>query len=118
MQQILAKNGYFPKNYEATLGFTGIAVAFLGQNNPIGIIFAALVWAALSRGESILQIETNMPREFVIIFQGLFIMSVVITYALAKRWLARRQVARVAEEETAVEPREEPEPTVEAIDAE
>jgi simple sugar transport system permease protein len=107
MQQILAKNGFFPKNYEATLGFTGIAVAFLGQNNPIGIIFAALVWAALSRGESILQIETDMPREFVIILQGIFIMSVVITYELAKRWLARRQIARVAEVEAIVEAEEE-----------
>src|SRR5262249_1912527 len=55
MQQILSNNasssggGSLPQNYEATLGFTGIAVAFLGQNNPIGIVFAAIFWAALSR---------------------------------------------------------------------
>ena len=39
-------------NYEAGLGFTGIAVAFLGQNNPIGIMFAAILWGILSRGET------------------------------------------------------------------
>jgi simple sugar transport system permease protein len=110
MQQILVNNaspttgGYFPQNYEATLGFTGIAVAFLGQNNPIGIVFAAVFWAALSRGESILPIETDMPREFVIILQGILIMSVVITYTLAKRRLERRQTGRVIAEEAAIEP--------------
>jgi simple sugar transport system permease protein len=36
MQQILADRGYLPLNYVVGLGFTGIAVAFLGQNNPIG----------------------------------------------------------------------------------
>jgi general nucleoside transport system permease protein len=108
MQQILVSNaststgGYLPQNYEATLGFTGIAVAFLGQNNPIGIVFAAIFWASLSRGESILPIETDMPREFVIILQGILIMSVVITYTLAKRRLERRQTGRVLAEEEIV----------------
>jgi len=108
MQQILVNNastntgGYLPQNYEATLGFTGIAVAFLGQNNPIGIVFAAIFWASLSRGESILPLETNMPREFVIILQGILIMSVVITYTLARRRLERRQTGRVLAEEEIV----------------
>jgi general nucleoside transport system permease protein len=122
MQQILSNNasstggGYLPQNYEATLGFTGIAVAFLGQNNPIGIVFAAIFWAALSRGESILPIETEMPREFVIILQGILIMSVVITYTLARRRLDRRQTGRViAEEEAIQEP--EPPPTIQEVTA-
>ena len=72
MQQVLGERGALVQNYEAQLGFTGIAVAFLGQNNPIGIVFAAILWAILSRGETALQIETNVPREFVIILQGIF----------------------------------------------
>ena len=59
MQQILATTGYLGSNYVALLGFTGIAVAFLGQNNPIGIIFAAILWGVLSRGETALQVETR-----------------------------------------------------------
>ena len=31
------------------LGFTGIAIALLGRNHPIGIAFAALLWAFLDR---------------------------------------------------------------------
>lgn len=102
MQQILADQGLLPKNYIAQLGFTGIAVAFLGRNNPIGIVFAAIVWGILARGETALQIETTVPREFVIILQGLLILTVVITYELARRRLARRQVKAAAAEEAVV----------------
>ena len=94
MQQILADRGYLPQNYIVFLGFTGIAVAFLGQNNPIGIIFAAILWGVLSRGEVALQIESEVPREFIIILQGILILSVVITYQIAKRRLAARQLQR------------------------
>jgi simple sugar transport system permease protein len=96
MQQILADRGYLGTNYVAQLGFTGIAVAFLGQNNPIGIIFAAILWGVLSRGEVALQIESEVPREFVIILQGILILSVVITYQVAKRRVAARQLSRAA----------------------
>jgi general nucleoside transport system permease protein len=94
MQQLLAERGALVQNYESQLGFTGIAVAFLGQNNPIGIIFAAILWGIMSRGEVALQIESEVPREFIIILQGILILSVVITYQVAKRRLAARQLQR------------------------
>ena len=94
MQQLLVDKGALVQNYEAQLGFTGIAVAFLGQNNPVGIVFAAIFWGVLSRGETALQINTEIPREFMIILQGIFIMTVVIVYQVARRWVARRQLAR------------------------
>jgi general nucleoside transport system permease protein len=94
MQQILADRGHLPQNYVVALGFTGIAVAFLGQNNPIGIIFAAILWGVLSRGEVALQIQSEVPREFIIILQGILILSVVITYQIAKRRLTARQLQR------------------------
>jgi simple sugar transport system permease protein len=99
LQQILAVQGNLGANYVATLGFTGIAVAFLGQNNPIGIVFAAILWGVLSRGEVTLQIQTDVPREFVIILQSILILSVVITYQVAKRRFAARQLQRDALDE-------------------
>ena len=94
MQQILADRGYLPLNYIAYLGFLGIGVAFLGQNNPIGIIFAAILWGILSRGEVALQISSQVPREFIIILQGVLILTVVIIYQIAKRRRAARQLQR------------------------
>jgi simple sugar transport system permease protein len=101
MQQILATKNYFPQNYESQLGFTGIAVAFLGQNNPVGIIAAAILWAVMSRGEVAIQIDTTIPREIVIILQAVLILTVVVAYQVAKRRIARRQLraARVQDQD-------------------
>ena len=44
MQQLFADQGFLPSGYEAGIGFIGIGVAFLGQNNPVGIVFAAMLW--------------------------------------------------------------------------
>jgi len=96
MQQLLGDKNFLPVGYEAVLGFTGIAVAFLGQNNPIGIIFAAILWGVLARGETAVQIETDLPREFIIILQGILILSVVVTYQMAKRRLFARQLQKAA----------------------
>jgi ABC-type uncharacterized transport system permease subunit len=94
MQQLLAERGALVQNYESQLGFTGIAVAFLGQNNPIGIVFAAILWSILTRGETAVQLDTSLPREFVIILQGILIFCVVVVYQLGQRRIARRQLQR------------------------
>jgi ABC-type uncharacterized transport system permease subunit len=112
MHQILADRGHLPQNYVVALGFTGIAVAFLGQNHPVGIIFAAILWGVLSRGEVALQIGSDVPREFIIILQGILILSVVITYQIARRRLAVRQLQRAGAagelEDSAAPPDREP----------
>lgn len=96
MQQLLADKGFLPIQFEASLGFTGIAVAFLGQNNAFGIVFAAILWGVLARGETAVQIDTTIPREFIIILQGILIISVVVTYQVAQRRLLARQLRRAA----------------------
>ena len=92
MQQILGLNNYLPLNYEAGLGFTGIAVAFLGQNNPFGIVAAAIMWAVLSRGQDAILIETSVPVEIIIILQAILILTVVTAFQVAKRRIARRRL--------------------------
>ena len=96
VQQLFADQGFLPVGYEAGIGFIGIGVAFLGQNNAVGIVFAALLWGVLARGETSLQLQTAVPREFVIILQGILIITVVVTYQLARRRLFARQLRRAA----------------------
>ena len=79
------------QNYESQLGFTGIAVAFLGQNNPIGIVFAAILWGdpvarrdrAADRDRRAAGVRRSSCR-------ASSIFSVVVVYQIAKRRLARR----------------------------
>jgi simple sugar transport system permease protein len=101
MQQLLAERGALVQNYEALLGFVGIGVAFLAQNNAIGIIFASILWAILARGETAVQIQAGLPREFVIILQGILIIAVVVVYQIVRRRIIRRQLQRSSGEERA-----------------
>jgi general nucleoside transport system permease protein len=56
-------------------GFVGIAVALMGRNHPLGILFASLLFGALYQGGS--QLSFDMPhvnRDMVILIQGLVIL--------------------------------------------
>lgn len=57
-------------------GFTGLAVALLGKNNPIGILFASIFYAALEIGGQTLQIRYGLDKEIVYIIQALIIIFV------------------------------------------
>jgi general nucleoside transport system permease protein len=103
LNHLLVDKGFFGQNYQAQLGFTGIAVAFLGRNHPIGIPLAAILFGMLDRGESGIQILTELPREIIIILQGVLILSVVVAYELVRRSLSRRRQQRLRAEEGARE---------------
>ena len=91
LNHLLSDKGFLGQNYETQLGFTGIAVAFLGRNHPAGIPLAAILFGILARGEQGIQIETEVPREIIIILQGLLILSVVVAYEVVRRRIARRR---------------------------
>ncbi|HNR79339.1 MAG TPA: ABC transporter permease [Mesotoga infera] len=57
-------------------GFDGITIALIGRNNPIGIIFAALLIAALRTGSNAMQIRAQIPNDIVSIIQGIVIFLV------------------------------------------
>ncbi|WP_375480081.1 ABC transporter permease [uncultured Jatrophihabitans sp.] len=76
------------------IGFTGIAIALLGRNNPLGIVFAALLWSFLDTSSNILQIS-NIPTSVVSITEGVVVLSAVVAYELVRRYALRRQQNRV-----------------------
>jgi ABC-type uncharacterized transport system permease subunit len=101
LNHLLADAGFLGVNYERDLGFTGIAVAFLGRNHPVGVPLAAILFGMLFKGEDGIAITTELPREIVIILEGLLILSVVVAYELVRRWLVRRRQRAVRAEEGA-----------------
>jgi|GEM_PF-2901908 len=58
-------------------GFTGIAVALLANNNPIGVIFTGILFGALSSGSEVMQMNARVPSVLVFAIQGIVILSVV-----------------------------------------
>ena len=62
-------------NFTSGYGFTGIAVALMGRNHPIGIILASLLFGALYQGGAELDFEfSTITREMVLLIQGLIIL--------------------------------------------
>ena len=62
-------------DFVAGAGFTGIAVALMGRNHPVGIIIASLLFGALFQGGAELAFEfSSITRDLVVVIQGLVIL--------------------------------------------
>jgi simple sugar transport system permease protein len=95
LSQILGFFHRFTIDFPIGLGFTGIAVALLGRNHPVGIALAALLFGFFDRGAQILDLEA-IPKEIVTIVQGIIILSVVISYEVARRIAESQEAEEVA----------------------
>lgn len=88
--------GSYSLNFQTGIGFTGIAIALLGRNHPVGIAFAAALWSFLASSSNALQ-SVQIPKEMVAIMQGVIVLLVVIAYEIVRRAsvvLEQRDVAR------------------------
>jgi simple sugar transport system permease protein len=72
---IMGYKGYYELGFTNNLGFTAIAVSLLAKNNPIGIIFAALLFGILDYGG--LAINQQVPKEIMFVVQALIILSII-----------------------------------------
>jgi len=84
--------------FQTGLGFTGIAVALLGRNNPIGIALGALIFAFLNEQATLLNILAGISPDIVYVTQGVIVLAVVIAYAIVGRYRVRLEQAQVADE--------------------
>jgi len=96
MPLLFGQDFTYGDTFQAGLGFAGIAIALLGRNNPIGIGFAALLWAYLDAQGNGLQINAGVSDRLVLVIQGVIVLSVVIAYELVRRAGTRMEQRRVA----------------------
>jgi len=85
-------------SFPAGLGFTGIAIALLGRNHPVGIAFGALLWAYLDVTGNPLQILAGVSSQIVTIMQGVIVLSVVVAYELVRRYRIKLDQRRVGQQ--------------------
>jgi simple sugar transport system permease protein len=88
----------YSTTFQAGLGFSGIAVALLGRNHPIGIAFGALLFAYLTEQSSLLEINAGVSNDIVLITQGVIVLSVVIAYEVVRRYMVAQEQRSVAEQ--------------------
>jgi simple sugar transport system permease protein len=76
---VLGVTHYMTASFGTTVGFDSIAVALLGRSNPIGIVFAALLFGAMRAGAPLMQIQTQslIPAELVDVLQATILLFLV-----------------------------------------
>jgi ABC-type uncharacterized transport system permease subunit len=96
MNQLLFFSHAYTLDFPQDLGFTGIAVALVGRNHPVGIALAALLFGFIDRSALILDLN-NVPKEITQIMTGIIILSVVIAYEVVRRLIEAQEVRAAAE---------------------
>jgi general nucleoside transport system permease protein len=86
--------------FQAGLGFTGIAVALLGRNQPVGMVFGAVLFAFLTAQSNSLTLLTDISASVVQITQGVAVLAVVIAYELVRRYRIRLEQRAVMQSTT------------------
>jgi simple sugar transport system permease protein len=97
MPTLLNESHQYDNSFPNGIGFTGIAIALLGRNNPIGIALGALLWGFLERTTNHLEFQ-GYDKEILGVIQGVIVLCVVIAYEVVRRYGLKRQQQRVGAE--------------------
>ncbi|MEV4611878.1 ABC transporter permease [Kitasatospora sp. NPDC049258] len=98
MPTLLQSSYTYGTSFQQGLGFTGIAIALLGRNSPIGIVFSALLFAFMDVTAVQLPLQGDFPQEIVAVMQGTIVICVVVAYELVRRYGLKRQQQKVGAE--------------------
>ena len=104
MNEIAGVSGRLLLEFVSGAGFTGIAVALMGRNHPVGIIFASVLFGALFQGGAEVAFEVRgFSRDMVVMLQGFIVLfsgAMVYVISPSLSWgldlLARVLPARTA----------------------
>jgi simple sugar transport system permease protein len=94
LPELLGRDFAYTLTSPTGYGFTGIAIALLGRNNPVGMAFGAVLWAFLDKSALALD-NVGVPREIVLIMQGSVVLSVVVAYEIVRRYELAAEQRRV-----------------------
>lgn len=98
MPALFGGAGSYGTTFQAGLGFTGIAVALLGRNQPLGIAFGAVLFAFLTAQSNTLTFNSDISPSIIEITQGVAVLAVVIAYEVVRRYRVKLDQHAVARE--------------------
>ncbi|MGB9832126.1 MAG: ABC transporter permease [Caldisericum exile] len=91
---VLGFLGQYPPVFEGGYGFDGIAVALIGGNEPVGILFSSILIGALRTGATAVQLA-RIPKTFPAIIEGLIVAFIaleeLIRFLLTKLLIRKKE---------------------------
>jgi general nucleoside transport system permease protein len=77
INEVLGYRYRFYEGFSSNYGFTGIAVALLGRNHPVGVLLSAIFFGALIRGGLFVDVFTDhVSKDLVQVIQAVVILFV------------------------------------------
>ena len=74
--EVFGKYHRFIEGFSPSFGFTGIAVAILGRNHPVGVLLTALLFGIMDMGALRMSRVTNVSTNMITVVQSLVILLV------------------------------------------
>jgi general nucleoside transport system permease protein len=99
INEVLGYQHRYYHDFSPGYGFTGIAVALLGRNHPLGVFLAAILFGALTRGGLFTDIFTEkVSKDLVLVLQAIIILFVAmrVDFRTFSGKLTRLRAARSA----------------------
>jgi simple sugar transport system permease protein len=105
MNEIAGVHGKLLLEFVSGAGFTGIAVALMGRNHPVGIVLASILFGALFQGGAEVAFEVRgFSRDMVVMLQGFIVLfSGAMVYVIAPgvAWVVGRVLRVLGANKTA-----------------
>ncbi len=95
LQEIFAIRGFYTFEIASGIGFDGIAIALIGRNSPLGVVFSSIVFAFLKQAGYGLQLYTSVPNSVIYVITGLMILVIVVSNEVVMRDIISRRKKEV-----------------------
>lgn len=73
---VLGVNHNLAQAFSSGYGFDSIALALLGNNHPVGVVLAALLFGTLRNGATNMQLVARIPTDIIQVLQALILMFI------------------------------------------
>lgn len=74
--EVLGVNHNLAMAFSSGYGFDSIALALLGNNHPVGVVLASLLFGTLRNGATKMQVVSNIPIDIISILQAVILMFI------------------------------------------
>lgn len=86
MVEVAAVHGAANESLNAWYGYSGILVAFLARQNPLGVILISVLLGGLLTSGGILQRVHHLPDATTLVFQGIVFLVILFSESLYGKW--------------------------------
>jgi ABC-type uncharacterized transport system permease subunit len=84
--KVLGTTPQVSATFAGDIGFDAIAVALLGRNSSLGVVFASLLFGALEAGKTQMQLNADVPLDLVLVIRALIVLFIAAPMLTRMIW--------------------------------